>query len=278
MKEHEKREQLRLKFDFFVEHYTNGIDEIKNKIGIKSAGTLNSFRSPTSSSRISQPYMETIERHFDVPISIWQTNVPYDKNKLDEEIVRFRKDLEKQRKKEKVMLKLFEKHQNSTKNKKQSSIIENLFPKNQRVWSNLRGDFYAYMYGSHVFNGDREIKCIKTTFHDDFQVIDQHKNKGVVLLGDSQGIILKKTNAGHFSIIVFPTKQVTYGTFRFNIISIQNGTDHEMANWGFYSKMKLSIKEAKEILGKKDKVQLKLDLEFAKRVRQNFTIDYSEYD
>ena len=254
MKAKEERELLGYKFNFFVENYTDGVEEIRDKIGIKSSGTLNSFRSRNAKTQISRLYMEAIERHFDIPVSVWNSNVLDTKEIWDKQISDFRKKLKQEKKLE-------------------------IFPQDPRIWEKLKGEFYAYMYGSHIFNGNREIKCIKTTFYDDFQVIDQHKNRGVVMLGDYQGIIIKKTpNEGHFSIIVFPIKQVTYGTFRFNIISIQNGTNHEMVNWGFYTKEKISIEKAEDILGQKDKVQLKLDIEFAKRIRQNFIIDYSEYD
>jgi len=45
-----------------------------------------------------------------------------------------------------------------------------------------------------------------------------------------------------------------------------------MINWGFYTKNRVSLQEVENILGKKDNVQIKLDLNFAKRVRQNLTI------
>jgi len=41
-----------------------------------------------------------------------------------------------------------------------------------------------------------------------------------------------------------------------------------MVNFGFYSRNKYSPQEAKEILGDMDKVQLKLDLDFEKRLRE----------
>ena len=114
------------------------------------------------------------------------------------------------------------------------------------------------MYGSHIFNKNQEIKCIKTTFYDDFQVIDQHNNKGVVMTGKVQTVVIKDhPNEEHLSFIIFPNKDVTYQIFRFTIVSVQNGTGsggEEMVNWGFYSREKLTIEEAEKILGEKDKL------------------------
>ena len=41
-----------------------------------------------------------------------------------------------------------------------------------------------------------------------------------------------------------------------------------MVNFGFYSRTKYSPQEAKEILGDTDRVQLKLNLDFEKRLRE----------
>ena len=107
-------------------------------------------------------------------------------------------------------------------------------------------------------------------------MIDEFDNEGKLFMGENQSLIIKKTpNEKNFSIIVFNHTHVTYKTFRFTIFSIQNGTGsggEEMINWGFYTKNRVSLQEVENILGKKDNVQIKLDLNFAKRVRQNLTI------
>lgn len=67
MKTKEEREVLQCKFDFFVKNYTASVEEIRKKIGIDSAGTLNSFRSTKLKSSISQLYMESLEKHYHLP-------------------------------------------------------------------------------------------------------------------------------------------------------------------------------------------------------------------
>jgi hypothetical protein len=70
------------------------------------------------------------------------------------------------------------------------------------------------------------------------------------------------------TVIRFSNRHVTFEHFHFTIVSNQNGTINEMVNFGFYSRKKYSAKEAKEILGEMDKAQLKLNLEFEKRLRK----------
>ena len=250
MKEHEKRELLRCKFDFFVENYTNGIEEIKNKIGVKSAGTLNSFRSPSSKAQISRLYMEAIERHFDIPVAMWESSVPCDKDRLKKKISDFQK-----------------------KSKKEQEHTGSLFMEDKRLQNNLIGEWNTHLYSS-IYKDTGKIHIFKTYFKENSEVVDYHNNRGKFFIGENQTVVIKKSpNEKNFSIILFPNIDVTYKIVHFSIISIQNGTSDEMLQYGFYSKKEYSLTDVKRILGEIDSVQLRLDMGFAKRVRAEFVVE-----
>ena len=46
-----------------------------------------------------------------------------------------------------------------------------------------------------------------------------------------------------------------------------------MTQYGFYSRKEYTQEEAKKILGNVEGVQLKLDLDFARRIRNEFIVD-----
>ena len=99
-------------------------------------------------------------------------------------------------------------------------------------------------------------------------VVDYWGNSGYLKIGKNQSLIIKEPYENNdLTIIRFSNRHVSFEHFHFTIVSNQNGTINEMVNFGFYSRKKYSPKEAKEILGEMNKVQLKLDLEFGKRLR-----------
>jgi len=86
-------------------------------------------------------------------------------------------------------------------------------------------------------------------------------------LGKNESLIIKESyDNNDLTIIRFPNRQIPSQHFRFVIVSNQNNTEHEMVNFGFYSRIKYSAKEAKNILGERRNIQLKLDLSFNNRI------------
>ena len=155
---------------------------------------------------------------------------------------------------------------------KQSLAIEKLFQENRRLWDNLKGEWNTYLYPS-VYKKESDIHLFKTYFKDDYEVIDYHENRGRLFMGENQSLIVKKTpNEKNFSVIVFQNIEVTYQIIKFAIISIQNGTNKEMMQYGFYSRKEYSQQEAKEILGDIESVQLKLDMGFSQRILDEFVV------
>ena len=129
--------------------------------------------------------------------------------------------------------------------------------------------WYAYIYPSNPISAVESdgIWIVKTTISEDYHVIDEYDNEGLLQIGKNQSIILKESyDEGDLTIIRFPNRQVGYRHFRFVIISNQNGTENEMINFGFYAREKYKPEVAKKILGSIDKAQLKLDLEFNDRM------------
>ena len=296
MTEKEKKKNLADKVAYIFRKYTR--QEVSKAFGFTNQSGLTGWDSPRNP-KIRPIHLLGLQEYFQIPIGIFDDDVVYDELDMDRAIEKYKNEIEEQ-KREKRIFKALKKHQLIPKdlNKKElltdeyidkilkkykerllksrEDSIHRLFSVDSRVWGKLQGDWYAYLYSSEVFNKNQYIHQVKTTFYGDYQVIDEYDNQGKLFMGENQSIIIKKTpNEKNFSLIVFNHTHVTYGTFRFAIFSIQNGTGsggEEMINWGFYTKNRVSLQEAESILGKKEQVQIKLDLDFAKRVRQNLTI------
>ena len=140
-----------------------------------------------------------------------------------------------------------------------------IFNKDNELFENLLGDWYAYFHPSNAF---ANIYSIKTTIHSDHTVTDENKNHGELLLGERQSIIVKKTrNSKNFVSIIFDNHQVAYNIFPFSMISKTNQVNREMCNFGFYSREKIDLETAEKILGTEiSRVQLKMDCDFKERV------------
>jgi len=295
MTKQQRNKNLADKVAYIFRQY--GKNEVSKGFGFSNQSGLSGWDNPLNP-KIRPIHLLGLQEYFQIPITIFNDDISYNELAIDRAIEEYKKHLQQQKKKQKIFESL-EKHSLIPENiynkeietkeqidkvieeykvamlSSKDKTINNLFKKDERLWGKLKGDFYAYMYASEVFNGDQKIHQVKTTFYGDYQVIDQHDNEGKLFMGENQSIILKKTpNEKNFSFILFPNKQVSYQTFRFAIISIQNGTyGEEMFNWGFYSREKLSIREAQEVLGEKKKIQIKLNSDFLIRVRQKFKIE-----
>ena len=285
MKTKEERELLQYKFDFFVKNYTEGVEEIRRKIGIDSAGTLNSFRSLKFKSSISKIYMESLEKHYHIPLKFWDKHIPCNEKKLKEIIDNYQQDLKEKKEEEKenseLLKKLKEevlllKKKNKVLKEAQTKISLNLdtnfFKKDIDLQNKLLGEWNTHLYSS-TYERTKKIHIFKTYFQENNSVFDVYKNNGKFFIGEHQTIVFKKTpNEKNFSLIVFQNNNITYKVVIFAIISIQNGTHEEMMQYGFYSKKEYSYEETKKILGEVNNLQLKLDLDFARRIRDEFVV------
>ena len=165
-------------------------------------------------------------------------------------------------------------------NNNKLTICQNLeknkiFFRNEKLFKKLQGIWYAYMYPSNPSSSKENdgIWIVKTAIKNDYTVVDEYNNSGTLQISNNQSLILKKSyEYDDLTVIRFQNREVTYGIFKFIIMSTQNGSEKEMINFGFYSKKKYNPKEAKEILGDIEKAQLKLDLEFNNRILNQIII------
>ena len=245
---------LTQKLNHIINEY---IDGGKEELSIKTFGyeRQNSVSSLCSyakkSTSLKKIHMESIEKHHKIPMEIWEHSLPFDTEKIDKLIAEYRAVFS-----------------NSTLSFKEEDSI---FKKNQKLFKNLKGVWYAYIYPSNPSSAQETggIWIVETTIHDDYSVVDYWGNAGYLKIGKNQSLIIKEPyENSDLTVIRFSNRHVSFEHFRFTIVSNQNGTINEMLNFGFYSRKKYSPEEAKKILGDMNKVQLKLDLEFDDRLRK----------
>jgi len=150
----------------------------------------------------------------------------------------------------------------SYKNSKEKEI----FQKDEILFERLVGVWYSYFYPGNSFG---DIRCIETTIHSDYSVTDENGNYGDLLIGELQSAIIKKAvNSRNFISILFDNADVGFRLFHFSMLSKRNHVKREMCNFGFFSRKKLELDIAEQILGEKKLVQLKMDCDFKERVAE----------
>ena len=245
--------QLREKFNYIIENHIQGG---KRALAIETFGyerenQVSNLCAINVKPSIKKMHMESMERHHQIPLTVWDNSLSFNKQKIDQCIHEYKTSL-------KATRISFEKE-------------DNIFTNNKQLLKNLKGVWYAYLYPSNP-NSAKEtegIWIVETTIHDDYTVVDYWGNSGYLKIGKNQSLIIKEPfENSDLTVIRFSNRHVSFEHFRFTIVSNQNGTIDEMVNFGFYSRKKYSPQEAKEILGNIEKVQLKLDSSFEKRLRE----------
>ncbi len=143
---------------------------------------------------------------------------------------------------------------------------QEIFCEDELLFNNLVGVWYAYFYPGSSFGN---IYSIKTTIHPDHTITDENGNYGKLLMGELQSVIIKKaTNSKNFISILFDNADVAFKLFHFSMLSKRNHVKREMCNFGFFSRTKINLELAEQILGEKKHVQLKMDCDFKERVAE----------
>jgi len=257
------------KLNFIIDNYIDGgAEELALKtFGYERQNTISNLRSYSSKSpTIRKIHMESIQRHHQIPLEIWDDTVPFDIETLSDIIDKYRLKLQKEKIDMQKCLEYQKKFKESSLNFAKQDTI---FAKNKKLFEKLRGVWYAYLYPSNPASANETdgVWIVETTIYDDYNVVDYWGNRGYLKLGKHESLIIKESyDNDDLTVIRFPNRQVPSQHFRFVIISNQNNTINEMVNFGFYSRKKYSPKEAKEILGSMEKMQLKLDLDFNARI------------
>jgi hypothetical protein len=256
MKKQEK-ELLTDKFNYILDYHINAIDA-QNAFGYNSANMIYKLRHKDQKGILTQPHIELLECRCKIPKEVFSSSIPFNPNdpekkdhkKIDKIIATYHKMLEADR------LKIL--------NSRYTLNNSHIFYENQKLLELLTGVWYGYFYPS---NQHQEIWSIKTTITPNGEVLDESNNRGQLLLGKKQSIIIKETdNSKNLVSITFTNSQVGFELFYFSLVSKQNHLNKEMFNFGFYSRKKLTLEIAKEILGEKEKLQLKMDYTFHERV------------
>ena len=248
-----KNELLSRKLSYIIDTYIEGGKKelAINTFGYDRENAVGNFCSLDSSSVIKKLHIESIQKHHQIPMSIWEHSFEYDESKIKKTIKGFRQNLQSG---------VFPQTEKDT-----------IFSNNEKLFKKLKGVWYAYIYPSNPASAKETegIWIVPTEIFDDYTVIDHWNNKGYLKLGKQESLIIKESYENNdLTVIRFQNRQVPFENFRFTIISNQNHTIHEMVNFGFYSRKRYTPKEAKEILGDMSKMQLKLDFGFEERLRE----------
>jgi len=283
------------KLDFLLNNYMSGADVIR-AFGFKTASMITNMRN--GNTNIANIHIEALERHFDIPTSIFDQHI----NSHEEMVVLIERYQKKQKQKKneealknKIIKKLEEealipkdifledfsekgkldrliqKHKKNMLNQNADSQLSNysrkVFPENEKLFNKLKGVWYGYVYPSNPNSAEHGIWVVETTINADHSVVDYWGNKGYLKIGKNESLIIKESyDHDDLTVIRFSNRQVPSQHFHFVIISNQNHTLNEMVNFGFFSRKQYTPDEAKEILGDMESKQLKLDLEFNERL------------
>jgi len=145
---------------------------------------------------------------------------------------------------------------------------DDIFTKDYELLNKLKGDWYLYSYPSN--SAIAEVWETETTIYEDFFVEDMHNNKGKLLIGKNQSIILKESrNSKNITSITFDNNRVAYGIFPFSRVSKSNSMNKELFNFGIFSRKKLERDRAKEILGAVNGVQLQMKQDILERINES---------
>jgi len=140
-----------------------------------------------------------------------------------------------------------------------------IFNRNNEILDKLIGIWYMYSYPSNLRLTD--IWQTKTTFYDDYRVVDEHDNRGTLNIGKSQSIILKESaGSKNITSITFDNSRIFYNIFLFSRVSKSNSMNKELFNFGICSRKKLDKKLVKEILGEVNEVQLQINYNLLERL------------
>jgi len=241
------------KLDYILDKYVNA-SEVTRQFGFKSNSMISNMRN--GQSNIATLHIDGLERYFNIPVEIFEDEIQ-STQEIDALIKKAKKAPAH--------------HQQRGFLSHDEGLSLHIFQKNEKLFQKLSGVWYAYLYASNPLSASETegIWIVETTIHNDGTVVDYWGNRGYLQMGKHESLIIKESyDNDDLTIIRFPNRQVPSQHFRFVIVSNQNNTSHEMINYGFYSRIKYGAKEAKKILGDKEKVQLKLDLEFNDRINQ----------
>ncbi len=258
MTERQREEKINIakKFNYILDNYISA-NEAQKAFGYNSPSYLTRLRDPRHTSTLNTLHIQLLEYVFEIPKKIFNKTIDFDTNNIDTLIKEF-----------------YVKNKKSQKNRTQLEKSQ-IFSDNKKLFEALKGIWYAYMYPSNPSSSkeDDGVWIVETTINEDYSVIDEYKNAGVLQISTHQSLILKKSDDhDDLTVIRFQNRQVFYGIFRFVIMSTQNGSENEMVNFGFYSREKYTPDVAKKILGDINRVQMKLCLEFNDRINQQITI------
>jgi len=145
------------------------------------------------------------------------------------------------------------------------SAVRDIFKQNHKLLDKLLGRWYLYSYPSNP--NLSEVWSTETYIYEDSTVLDVHKNRGLLYIGQNQSIIIKEShNSKNITTTVFDNDRVTYGNFPFSRIAKSNNFNREIVSFGFFSRRAIEKNEAKDILGKIEKVQLQMDYSVIERI------------
>ena len=153
---------LREKFSHIIDHHIEGGKKTLaiDTFGYERENQVSNLCSSNYKPTIKKMHMESMEKHHHIPLSIWKSSFPFNKTKIDQEVAE---------------------HKVSKRAERISFEEEDsIFTKNQKLFENLKGVWYAYIYPSNPASAEETdgIWIVETTIHDDYSVVDWWGNAG----------------------------------------------------------------------------------------------------
>ena len=141
------------------------------------------------------------------------------------------------------------------------------------MFQNLIGSWYLYVHTTNI-DLDQVVEKEGNLIQEErlfidkhFDIEDQKGNIGVLQVFDNQSlIIISDSKTKDIVLYTFDNNRLSCNTFFINRISRINHSNREVLSFGFLSKKRLPLKQAREILGNIEDTQLRANCRMVDKI------------
>jgi len=280
--------QLAHKLHYIVDTLFYSNTELGKKLGYNDGTMIGRYKNDENlQDNFPKVKQKMLEDYFNIPITIWETNAFYDKDKqvvltekINNEIKAYKIKIEDEKKDLHDLQNIINKLENENEELKEKLNNKNpITPtaqQNKKFLPLLEGIWYIYSLAVNEKEFHDGVVIKVTTIHSDYTIEDTEGGHGYLNIRSKESYIEKATrDIENLVLIRFFNEHITHDILVCSISStIRQKTNEPLLNYAFMSRKKYSSPEAKRILNNKSELQLKIDLNFLDRIDQEVKSRY----